>query len=244
MKILISPTTQEEARTIAATGTDILDVKNTKEGSLGAQMPWIVRDIVRDHGNKGMLISATLGDLPFKPGTAALAAFGAASCGVDYIKAGLWQIESGEQATELMNAVRKAIRMVGDDIIVVAAGYADYRRFGGLDFRTLVKSAAESQSDAVMLDTFIKDGQSLFDALSMDELREFVSLAKEHNLLTALAGSILKEHLPALAEIGADIVGIRGAVCSQGDRTTGIQEHLVDEFMAEAHKLCSLAGTA
>ena len=98
MKVLISPTSVDEARTVAATGTDILDVKNTKEGSLGAQMPWIVRDIVKDHGGKGMLISATLGDLPFKPGTAALAAYGAATCGVNYIKAGLWQIASGEEA--------------------------------------------------------------------------------------------------------------------------------------------------
>ena len=242
MKVLISPTSVDEARTVAATGTDILDVKNTKEGSLGAQMPWIVRDIVKDHGGKGMLISATLGDLPFKPGTAALAAYGAATCGVNYIKAGLWQIASGEEATALMNAVRQAIRMVGDDIIVVAAGYADYNRFGGLDYRTLVKSAADSKCDAVMLDTFIKDGKSLFDALSMEELREFVGLAKENGLLTALAGSVLKEHLADLAEIGADIVGIRGAVCAKGDRTTGIQEYLVDEFMAEARKVCAVAG--
>lgn len=241
MKILISPTTVDEARIVASTGTDILDVKNTQEGSLGAQMPWIVSDIVRDHGNKNMLISATLGDLPFKPGTAALAAYGAASCGVNYIKAGLWQIKSCEEATAVMNAVRQAIRMVGDDIIVVAAGYADYRRFDGLDYRALVQSAADSNCDAVMLDTFIKDGKSLFDALSLEELREFVSLAKENNLMTALAGSVLKEHLADLADIGADIVGIRGAVCSKGDRTTGIQNHLVDDFMAEARKVTELA---
>jgi len=237
MKVLISPTSVEEAHTVNQAGTDILDIKNTKEGSLGAQMPWILRDVVREFGGRTMLISATLGDLVFKPGTAALAAFGAASCGANYLKAGLWQIANYEEARELMEAVLKATRMVSDDIVVVAAGYADYKRFGGLDYRTLVKAAADSGCDAVMLDTLIKDGKGLFDALTLEELAEFVSLAKEHKLLVALAGSVQIEHLADLASIGTDIVGIRGAVCPKADRTKGIQEHLVREFMAAASLL-------
>ncbi len=234
MKVLISPTSVEEAATVSEAGTDILDIKNTKEGSLGAQMPWILRDVVRAYGGRQMLISATLGDLSFKPGTAALAAFGAASCGANYLKAGLWQIANYAEARELMEAVLKATRMVSDDIIVVAAGYADFKRFNGLDYRTLIQAAADSGSDAVMLDTLIKDGKGLFDALTLDELAEFVSLAKERNLLVALAGSVNKEHLADLASIGTDIVGIRGAVCPQADRSLGIQKHLVREFMTAA----------
>ena len=242
MKVLISPTNFEEARTVSESGADILDVKNTKEGSLGAQMPWIVRDVVQAYGGRGMLISATLGDLSFKPGTAALAAFGAASCGVNYLKAGLWQIANYAEAKELMEAVLRATRMVSDDIIVVASGYADFKRFGGLDYKTLVDAAADSHCDVVMMDTLIKDGKGLFDALSLGELSEFVGLAKARGLKTALAGSVMKEHLKDLADMGVDIVGVRGAVCPKADRSKGIQTELVAEFMAYANTLQQVAA--
>ena len=37
MKVLISPLSLEEAHIVAEGGCDILDIKNVKEGSLGAQ---------------------------------------------------------------------------------------------------------------------------------------------------------------------------------------------------------------
>jgi hypothetical protein len=242
MKVLISPTSLEESHIVAQAGTDILDVKNTKEGSLGAQMPWILKDVVDAYAGNDMLISATLGDLPFKPGTAALAAYGAAKCGVNYLKAGLWQIANFEEAKEVMDAVVQATRMVSDDIIVVAAGYADFKRFGGLDYKTLIRSAKASQSDVVMLDTLIKDGKSLFDALSLDELAEFVQLSHQSDMKVALAGSIKAEHIQDLASIGTDIIGVRGAVCPAADRSSGIQHELVKQFMHDVEELSALSS--
>ena len=58
-------------------GADIVDVKNPKEGSLGANFPWIISS-VKESINSGKPISATIGDFNFKPGTASLAALGAA----------------------------------------------------------------------------------------------------------------------------------------------------------------------
>ena len=99
---------------IHGTGVDIIDVKNVNEGSLGAQFPWCTREIVELTARYGVRTSATLGDLPFKPGTAALAAYGAAQVGVTYIKAGLYGLNTYDQACEMMDAVRKAVRMVSD----------------------------------------------------------------------------------------------------------------------------------
>lgn len=89
MKVLISPVSLEEARVVVAGGADIIDIKNVKEGSLGAQAPWVIQEVVQEFKGQGMLCSATLGDLPYKPGTAALAAYGASLAGADYVKAGL-----------------------------------------------------------------------------------------------------------------------------------------------------------
>ena len=76
MLLLISPINTEEALEAIEGGADIVDVKNPKEGSLGASFPWIIKG-VREMTPKDMLVSATLGDVPYKPGTVSLAAMGA-----------------------------------------------------------------------------------------------------------------------------------------------------------------------
>ena len=82
VRVLISPVSLEEAAAIIEGGADIIDIKNVNEGSLGAQFPWSVSKIIRFVHEHGVTASATLGDLPYKPGTAVLAAYGAATCGV------------------------------------------------------------------------------------------------------------------------------------------------------------------
>src|SRR5215472_5748312 len=131
MKVLGSPISLEEAKVLYEGGIDIIDVKNVKEGSLGASFPWIIREIVHAFPADPVLqFSATLGDLAYKPGTAALAALGAAVSGVHYVKAGLHGVRTYQEAKEMMQAVVRACRSHRPTINVVAAGYADFRRFG------------------------------------------------------------------------------------------------------------------
>jgi uncharacterized protein (UPF0264 family) len=72
-----------------------------------------------------------------------------------------------------------------------------------------------------MLDTAVKDGKNLFDYLTTDQLKRFVSTAHTYGLKAALAGSLRKEDLPAVYALGADIMGLRGAACTSGDRVNG-----------------------
>ena len=199
MKILISPISLAEAQIVVDGGCDILDIKNVKEGSLGAQPPWVIQEIVKTFTGKGLICSATLGDLPQKPGTAGLAAYGVALCGVDYVKAGLHGSKSYQDALDMMNTIVRAVRSVNDSILVVASGYADFRRFGGVSYQDVVAAASDSQSDVVMLDTAIKDGKTLLDNMSFDEIQEFVDTGHEAGLLVALAGSIKEADIEALA---------------------------------------------
>jgi len=231
MKILLSVISPEEATIVSKYQPDILDIKNPDEGSLGAQFPWIIKDIVRAVKNTEILCSATLGDLPFKPGTAALAAFGAINCGVKYIKAGLYGIKTYNEACKMMDSISKSVRLVSDDAFVVAAGYADYKRFGGLSYMDIVDAAKNTYTDIVMVDTAIKDGKSLFDAMSINELREFIEYAHSSGLAVALAGSIKKAHLENLIELNPDIIGIRGAVCEYENRGNQIRPEMVEEFL-------------
>ena len=109
MKLLVSVVNQEEAINSIQGGADIIDVKNPKEGSLGANFPRIIRS-VKEIIPKNLELSATIGDLPNLPGTASLAALGAAVSGANYVKVGLFGVETSNQATELMTEVVKAVK--------------------------------------------------------------------------------------------------------------------------------------
>lgn len=234
MLLLISPINHEEALESIEGGADIVDVKNPKEGSLGANFPWVIKEI-RDLTPEDKLVSATLGDVPYKPGTVSLAAMGAHVSGADYIKVGLYGTKNHDEAVEVMENVVKTVKNVNKDTIVVAAGYADAHRVGAVDAMEIPKVAKDAGCDLAMLDTAVKDGKTLFDFLDINQLKEFVDEAHSYGIKTALAGSVKKDQLKPLYDVGCDVVGIRGAACVGGDRNTG---HIDRKAVAELKELC------
>ncbi|KZX12528.1 (5-formylfuran-3-yl)methyl phosphate synthase [Methanobrevibacter filiformis] len=220
MLLLVSPINNEEALEAIKGGADIVDVKNPKEGSLGANFPWVIKEI-RDLTPKDMLVSATLGDVPYKPGTVSLAAMGALVSGADYIKVGLYGTNDYDEAVDLMKNVVKTVKDNNSEAIVVASGYADAHRVGAVSPWDIPKVAYDSGADLAMLDTAVKDGKTLFDYLDINDLKKFVDEIHEYGLKSALAGSVKKNQLKPLNDIGCDVVGVRGAACVGGDRNTG-----------------------
>jgi len=233
--LLISPADVEEARDCAkaARYLDIVDVKKPDEGSLGANFPWVIREI-REAVPADKPVSATVGDVPYKPGTVAQAALGAAVSGATYIKVGLYGCTTPDQAITVMQAVVRAVKDHRPDAFVVASGYADAHRIGCVNPLALPDIADRSGCDAAMLDTAIKDGSGLLDHVPPELCAEFVQRTHDAGMRAALAGSVKADDLGTLTAIGTDIVGVRGAVCERGNRTTGrIQPHLIAAFRAE-----------
>ena len=220
MLLLISPINTEEAQEAILGGADIIDVKNPKEGSLGANFPWVIKSI-RELTPEDMLVSATLGDVPYKPGTVSLAAAGAVVSGADYIKVGLYGTRNYKEACEVMENVVKTVKDFNDNILVVASGYADAHRVGAVDPMEIPRIAADSGADLAMVDTAVKDGKTLFDFLDENAISRFTQDTHDRGLKNALAGSIKEEQLKTLYDLGCDVVGIRGAACTGGDRNSG-----------------------
>jgi len=218
--LLISPINTEEAQEAIAGGADIIDVKNPKEGSLGANFPWVIKSI-RQMTPEEMLVSATLGDVPYKPGTVSLAALGASVSGADYIKVGLYGTKNYDEALEVMKNVVKTVKDHNKNALVVASGYADAHRVGAVNPMEIPKVAADSGADIAMVDTAVKDGKTLFDFMDEDKIRAFNKQIHDYGLKSALAGSVKKDQLSILHRSGCDVVGIRGAACIGGDRNTG-----------------------
>ena len=240
VKLLVSPKTLEEAKVVVKhEGVDFIDCKNPSEGSLGANFPWIIKqmkDLIQF--NVSQLLSATIGDFPNLPGSASLAALGAAVAGADIIKIGLKGPTTENECIFLMNKVVKAVKDYNKNIKIVAAGYADKIRMeSSPDFLSLPVIAAKSGADIVMLDTYIKDGKGLFDFLNIEQLKLFKDKAKEFNLEVALAGNLRKDSLPKIKEIWPDIIGVRSLVCEGYDRNNGmIKGHLIEELKAELYR--------
>jgi hypothetical protein len=223
MMLLISVINREEAINAMNGGTDILDIKNPKEGSLGANFPWVIQSISNevDTMTKNVEISATIGDAPYKPGTMALAALGCTTSGVDYVKVGLFGTSTEAQATEVMKAVSKAVKDYNSDVKVVCAGYSDAYRINSVPPSAIPNIALASGADIAMLDTGVKDGKSLLEFMSMEQLAEFTAQCHDQGLWAALAGSLKEEHIKKLLPLHPDVIGVRSVVCTSFDRLNG-----------------------
>ena len=219
MRLLVSVVSEEEVAAAVEGGTDIVDVKNTREGALGANFPRIIRR-VRQCTPRGLPVSVAIGDAPDKPGATALAALGAAVCGIQYVKVGLYGTKTPQRAVFLLQEVCRAVKEHDPRIKVIAAAYADAHKIEALPASAAPSAAKEAGVDGCMLDTAVKGEGSLFSCLCDDELRVFVQSCRKAGLICALAGSLGEGDIQRVSEIGPDIIGFRTAACA-GDRTRG-----------------------
>jgi (5-formylfuran-3-yl)methyl phosphate synthase len=219
VRLLVSVVSADEVEAALAGGADIVDVKNPAEGSLGAPAPALLR-AVRSRVTSPVEVSAALGDAPHLPGTMALAAAGAAACGADYLKIGLFGSARPEQALDLLSAVRRAAAEVNPRARLMAAAYADASRVGALPPGELPSLARKAGFDGVMLDTAVKDGVSTFAALGEDGVAAFCAAARALGLLSAVAGALGPADVERCWRLGADIVGVRGSACEGGRQGT------------------------
>lgn len=213
MRLLVSVVNRLEAQEAVRGGADIIDVKNPLEGALGAQPPEIVRqifEVLPPHHE----LSACIGDLPNLPGTASLAALGAAVSGADYVKAGLFGVSTVNDALALMTPVVRAVQGYDNRKKVVAAGYADHRAFRSLAPALLPSAAAAAGCYGILVDIKVKGSSTLFDYCGDEQLRSLIRDAHDLGLQVALAGGLGEKDIMRVRALGADIIGVRRAVCS------------------------------
>jgi hypothetical protein len=172
-------------------------------------------------------LGASIGDLDFKPGTASLAALGAAVCRVDYITASMYAVKTPGEVGAMTKAISKATMDHGSRLII--SGYADWSRIGCASPFEFVGEIPEA--DVIMVDTAIKDGKNLFDFVTVEMLQGLNDAAHEQGLKTCFAGSIRLQHLPLALEANPDILGFRGVVCEKGEAKREKVAALMDELM-------------
>lgn len=230
MKLLLTVIDKSECFNALRAGCDILDIKNPKEGSLGAALPWVISGIKRSVPASTRL-SIALGDIFYLPGTIALAVLGAAQFKPDYLKVGLKGIKSKLQAKQLLsNLVKTTACSPAPAAKLVAAGYAEYDEIGSIPPVLIPKIAFQTGARVAMVDTFNKNGRSILEIMPLAEIKRFIDQCHKYRLMAALAGGLTLPEVDIVRQSGVDIIGVRGAVCCKNKRTNALNFKLAADF--------------
>ena len=146
-------------------------------------------------------VSATIGDLPMQPEAIRGAVIERASCGVDYVKFGLFP--GGDP-----QACFQALRPIAPRVSLILVLFAD-----ALPAFDAVTAAADMGATGIMLDTADKHAGSLLTHLDASDIARFVAHAKAQGLMAGLAGSLNAADIPELLTLSPDLLGFRGALC-------------------------------
>jgi len=226
MLLMVSVQNVAEALEAERGDADVVDVKNLQEALVGSGHPSVVRQ-VRAQISAEKHVSVTLGVVPSQPGTVAMAAYAAAVLDATSVKVGFCNTDY-DTAVEILKQTRSA--MEGFNTKLIGSLFADNPLYDGLDPHLMIQLAKDGECDGFLIDTLTKDGRNLFDFIPEAKLKEMVLQGKELGLSTSLSGHLRIEDLDELARINPDIVGVRGAVCSNGERDRTVAWEAVAEF--------------
>ena len=200
-RFLASVETIAEARLAAA--ADIIDCKK------GVFSPWDGPDLRKMAARFARREKSAVLGVFAETNEAATALKAAARLNFDYIKLGL-----SAAAPDKIVALRRFLPKRPSAVLVLFA-----EEYGG-DER-LFAAAYAAGFRVVMLDTLVKDDNSLFAKLPREAIVEFTLLARKYRLLSGLAGGLNQRHLKrnsgrCIGECRPDILGFRGALCGDG----------------------------
>lgn len=221
-RLLISIATESEVVAAIEGGAEILDVKDPGRGSLGLADPRVVRAACTAGVPRaaGRLVSAALGDRLAGSEAAALPDSAAELVreGAQVLKVGLAGSGTRGAAAALGGLRRRLDELVGGlshDLRLVAVAFADGAPGEGVTAHQLPDVALAAGADGAMLDT-LRKGRSLLDVMGEKALGRWVEQVRMRGLISGLAGSLGLADLPRAVSLGADVIGLRGAVCAGG----------------------------
>ena len=226
MMLMVSVQDMPEALEADRGGADIIDIKNLQEAMVGSGHPLLVEQ-VRARIPDEKHVSVTLGVVPNQAGTVAMAVYSAAKLEATSVKVGFVRSDY-DMAVEVLQESKRALE--GSETKLIGSLFADNHLYGGLDPLLMPRLAEETACDGWLIDTLTKDGRNLFDFIPEPKLREIVFAGKKAGMSTALSGHLRMSDIDELARINPDIVGVRGAVCSSGDRGRAVAWESVAEF--------------
>ena len=209
MRLLVSVRNAAEAAAALAGGADIVDAKEPRNGALGPVSSRVLLSITAAVAGAAP-VSVALGDAGRDD--IAGGARAASGAGVAFVKIGFAGMRQKRAIAENATATLAAAQPAA----VILVAYADYPRADAPAPEELLVVAHRMRAAGILLDTYDKGNAGLTELMTPHELRVFVSRAKSHGQVVALAGKLTVADIDAVHDAGADIVGVRSAVCDSG----------------------------
>lgn len=233
--LLVSVRTPEEAAAVIEGGAAIVDVKDPERGPLGmASIETIFAVASTAKGMAGLPVSAALGEvidwqhqpIPVLPPH------------LHYAKLGLSGLAAEPHWGALWQAVRNEFDVLrGQPVQWVAVAYADYLTARSPDLPSVLEAGIAAGCAAFLIDTWDKQGGRLIDLVSPDMLRQLAVRAREAGLAFALAGRVQLSDLQAIRACSPDIIAVRGAACTEGQRDATIDPSRVAALVSALQEL-------
>lgn len=210
-KLLVSVRSLKEAEAALAGGCDWLDVKEPTAGSLGAATPEKISEIA-PLASSFLGWSIALGEISEfdeSSWTAVLPKFPDLSL----VKLGLSQcVHPADWRIRL-----RRFKENSPELSIAMVFYADRQSANSPTWEETLEAAVELKSPVLLIDTFFKNGKTLLDHLTLEQLQAFRTQLDSLKLGLALAGSLRLEQIDTLThEIHPDLVAVRGAACKSG----------------------------
>ncbi len=205
-RMLASVTDAAEADVAVHLGADIVDLKDPAAGAMAAVDLSVAKAIVAEIAGRRET-SATLGDPPYEGAGLLDRARAFAAAKVDSLKLAV--------DGDLIERLRDGLAGLSRETRLIGVLFADDQP----DFDILPRLASLGFKGA-MLDTRRKGAGRLLDHLDIASLEDFCSRCRMHGLISGLAGSLEAPDAPRLLLVRPDVLGFRGALCIDHDRTS------------------------
>lgn len=217
--MLASVNSLQEAQLALDAQVDIIDLKQPSKGALGALEIDLIKTIVTAI-NGVCPVSATIGDLPMQPDSVFKAVDDMVNTGVDFVKIGFFP--DGDWLATLQKLHSHTDRWQQQRTGLIAVLFADTQ-----PDLAILSTLKNSGFKGVMLDTMDKQKGSLTQVMAHATVTQFVKLARQHQLLCGLAGSLKANDIAKLMPLNPDYLGFRGALCNQHNRTSQLNQSAV-----------------
>jgi (5-formylfuran-3-yl)methyl phosphate synthase len=240
-QLLVSVRNAVEAIAAIEGLADIVDVKEPAHGSLGCAIPEIIGKVaaaVRSQRDAALPLSLALGELAeWRDGNKTPLRDAISTAQPQFLKLGLSGAGSLQNSDPWIGEWQGVRDAISGPHVWVAVAYADHENADSPTAESVLQAAIETKCGILLIDTYAKNGTSLLDHLTLNQLFAIRQATARHGLKLALAGRVTLSSLSPLVSIQADIIAVRSAVCENGDRTSSISRELVSEFRVAVHSM-------
>lgn len=222
-QLLVSVRNATEATAALEGGAAIIDVKEPSRGALGCADRETISEVVNVVAGRAP-ISVAGGEL------FAARTLPTTDPAVSFIKLGPSGMPLLRPWRVALDEVECAVRNHSKARTVVVA-YADWKRAQSPRPYDVMKAAVDGRFAACLIDTWQKDGTSLLDWMTVDELEEFCRQCHEANVRSVVAGSLKKEQIIRVLPVNPDYIGVRGSACIGNNRLATIDAQRVADLV-------------